>query len=96
MPYTPQVHQDARDSTKYVFDLGQDGLGMPDRDYYLQNDAKLKRVREQYQKHVENMLALAGGNNAANDARDIVALETALATLQWSKVANRDPIKRCV
>ena len=92
-PYTPQVHQDARDSTKYVFDLGQDGLGMPDRDYYMQNDAKLKRVREQYQKHVENMLALAGGNNAANDARDIVALETALATLQWSKVANRDPIK---
>jgi putative endopeptidase len=92
-PYTPRVHQDARDSTKYVFDLAQDGLGMPDRDYYLQNDAKLKRVREQYQKHVENMLALAGGRNAASDASDVVALETALATLQWTRVANRDPIK---
>jgi putative endopeptidase len=92
-PYTPRVHQDARDSTKYVFDLAQDGIGMPDRDYYLQDDTRLKQVREQYQKHVGKMLALAGDNNAANDAKDILALETALATLQWTKVANRDPIK---
>ena len=92
-PYTPRVHQDARDSTKYVFDLGQDGLGMPDRDYYLQNDAKLKQVRAQYEKHVEKMLALTGSKSAANDAMDILALETALATVQWTKVENRDPIK---
>ena len=92
-PYTPRVHQDARDSTKYVFDLAQDGIGMPDRDYYLQDDTRLKQVREQYQKHVGKMLALAGDNDAANDAKDILALETALATLQWTKVANRDPIK---
>lgn len=92
-PYTPRVHQDARDSTKYVFDLGQDGLGMPDRDYYLQNDAKLKQVRAQYEKHVEKMLALAGSKSAANDAMDILALETALATVQWTKVENRDPIR---
>ena len=45
-PYTPFVHQDAKDSTKYVFDVEQDGLGMPDRDYYLLNDDKLKQARE--------------------------------------------------
>ena len=41
-PYAPNVHQDAKDSTRYVFDLGQGGLGMPDRDYYLLNDRKLE------------------------------------------------------
>jgi putative endopeptidase len=92
-PYTPRVHQDARDSSKYVFDLAQDGIGMPDRDFYLQHDTRLTQVREQYQKHVEKMLALADDSNAANDSKDILALETALATLQWTKVANRDPIK---
>ncbi len=92
-PYTPEVHQDARDSTKYVFDLRQDGLGMPDRDYYLQNDTKLKQIRAQYRQHVEKMLTLAGDKAATSDAKTIVALETALATVQWTKVDNRDPVK---
>lgn len=92
-PFTPEVHQDARDSTKYVFDLHQDGLGMPDRDYYLQDDARLGQIRVQYARHVENMLTMAGDRTAAADARAIVALETAMATAQWTKVENRDPIK---
>jgi predicted metalloendopeptidase len=92
-PYTPQVHQDARDSSKYVFDLGQDGLGMPDRDYYLLNDPKLKQIRTQYAAYVGKLMGLAGDANAARDARDIVALETALAKVQWTKVQNRDPVK---
>jgi putative endopeptidase len=92
-PYTPAVHQDARDSTKYVFDLRQDGLGMPDRDYYLQDDAKLKQIRKQYGQHVETMLTLAGDKTATTDAQSIVALETALAKVQWTKVENRDPVK---
>jgi len=87
------VHQDARDSTKYVFDLDQDGLGLPDRDYYLQNDARLKRVRSQYGQHIEKMLRLVKDPNAAGNARDIVALERALAKVQWTKVQNRDPVK---
>jgi putative endopeptidase len=92
-PYTPQVHQDARDTTRYVFDLGQDGLGMPDRDYYLLDDARLKQTRASYLQHVEKMLTLLGDKNAAQDARDILALETSLAKVQWTKVQNRDPVK---
>jgi len=92
-PYTPQVHQDAKDATKYVFDLGQDGLGMPDRDYYLQDEARLKQIRSSYLEHVQKMLNLVGDKNAAQEARDIVALETALAKVQWTKVENRDPVK---
>ncbi|MFI4895640.1 MAG: M13 family metallopeptidase [Steroidobacterales bacterium] len=92
-PYTPQVHQDAKDATKYVFDLNQDGLGMPDRDYYLQDEPQLKQIRAGYLQHVQKMLTLAGANNAAQQARDILALETALAKVQWTKVENRDPVK---
>ena len=97
-PYRPQVHQDARDATKYVFDLHQGGLGMPDRDYYLENDDRLQQIRAKYLQHVETMLRLAGDSvagepAAAQEARDIVALETALAKVQWTKVENRDPVK---
>jgi putative endopeptidase len=92
-PYTPGVHQDAKDSTKYVFDLSQDGLGMPDRDYYLQHEEKMEQARKQYGLYVEKMLGLAGDKNAAKDGKDIVALETELAKIQWTKVANRDPVK---
>jgi len=53
-PFSPVVHQDNRDSSKYVVDLRQGGLGLPDRDYYL--DDKFKDVRARYATHVEKML----------------------------------------
>jgi len=92
-PYTPQVHQDAHDVNAYVFDLVQDGLGLPDRDYYLVDSAEIKKTRTSYLEHVQKMLALLGDANAAQEARDVVALETALAKAQWTKVQNRDPVK---
>lgn len=93
VPFDITVHQDNKDSTKYVLDIGQSGLGMPDRDYYLSDDAKLKDTRNQYVAHIEKMLGLAGSKTAAQDAASIVALETALANIQWSKVELRDPVK---
>jgi putative endopeptidase len=93
-PYNFFVHQDAKDSTKYIVDLGQDGLGLPDRDYYLKNnDAKLKDVRVKYLAHVTKMLSLIGDKQAAANAKSILALETALAKVQWTKVENRDAVK---
>jgi len=71
-PYTPDVHQDARNPTKYVVDLGQSGLGLPDRDYYLKDDDKLKRVRAEYRSHIEKVTKLAGNSNTAKDANDIL------------------------
>ncbi|HJU70757.1 MAG TPA: M13-type metalloendopeptidase [Paucimonas sp.] len=93
-PYDIGIHQDAKDATRYIVDLGQGGLGLPDRDYYLKDDdARLKEARVQYQAHIEKMLAMAGDRNAAASARNILALETALARVQWTKVENRDPVK---
>jgi putative endopeptidase len=88
------IHQDNRDATKYVFDLQQGGLGMPDRDYYLKDDdAKLKGMRADYRKHIEKMLGMAGDPHAAANADQILTLETAIAKAQWDKVALRDPVK---
>ena len=93
-PVIVAIHQDNKDATKYVADLQQGGLGLPDRDYYLKDDdAKLKGMRAEYRKHIENMLAMAGDAQAAKNADAILALETALAKAQWDKVALRDPIK---
>jgi predicted metalloendopeptidase len=93
VPFNVVVHQDNRDSTRYVVDFAQGGLGLPDRDYYLGSDPKLKEIRGQYQAHVQKMLLLGGDAQAKADAEKIVALETALAGVQWTKVANRDPVK---
>ncbi|MGH8854587.1 MAG: M13 family peptidase, partial [Telluria sp.] len=94
-PYGIYVNQDMRKSTDHVVYLSQSGLGMPDRDYYLkQDDAKLAEVRAKYLKHVEQTLALAGEKDAAAQAKAIVDFETELAKVQWTRVENRDPVKR--
>jgi len=94
VPFVFGIHQDAKDSTKYVADLSQAGLGMPDRDYYLKaDDAKLAEVRAKYRQYVEKQLAAAGDKNAAASAQAILDFETELAKVQWTKVENRDPVK---
>jgi putative endopeptidase len=93
-PFGIGIHQDNKDSTKYVVDIGQSGLGMPSRDYYLKlDDAKTADTRAKYQLHLEKMLTLAGHPDAAAEARQVLELETELAKAQWSEVENRDPIK---
>jgi predicted metalloendopeptidase len=94
VPYDFGIHQDNKDSTKYVADIGQGGLGMPDRDYYLKaDDAKLADAKAKYLVHVEKTLTLAGDKNAAANAKAIVDFETEIAKVQWTKVELRDPIK---
>ena len=94
-PLDMYVGQDNKDSTRYIVGISQSGLGMPDRDYYLAaDDARLKDIRASYGAHIAKMLALAGRQDGAARAQQIVALETALARVQWTKVENRDPVKR--
>jgi predicted metalloendopeptidase len=95
-PIDMSIHQDNKDSTRYVADIAQSGLGMPNRDYYLSDkDARLADIRAKYQVHVEKMLALAGHAQAqaAAEAAQVVALETGIARIQWTAVENRDPVK---
>jgi putative endopeptidase len=94
VPFGVSVHLDGMDSSRYVADLQQDGLGLPDRDYYLVNDATTLRLkRRQYQAHIATSLKLLGDKDAAGEAVAIVALETRLATSQSAKADVRDPLK---
>ena len=92
-PYGLGINLDARNSTQYAVILFQSGLGLPDRDYYLKDDAKLKDARASYRTHIEKMLCMAGEAKAAASADAILNLETSLAKIQWTRVEERDPIK---
>ena len=92
-PYAFSINQDAKNSLQYAVIVRQSGLGMPDRDYYLKDDAKLKDTRAKYLVHIGKMLGMAGDADAQSHAAAILDLETALAQVQWTRVENRDPIK---
>ncbi|MGH8462153.1 MAG: M13 family metallopeptidase [Stenotrophobium sp.] len=92
-PFGMAVEQDAKDSTRYAVYLGQSGLGLPDRDYYLLDDPKFVELRKQYVAHISRMLALAGDSDADAHARKVFAFEKRLAEKQWSKVETRDADK---
>lgn len=86
------VDQDAKQSEQYLLYLGQDGLGMPDSDYYLQHTAESKRVRSAYLPYVTDILTLSGmkASEAQKAAKRIVELETKLAKLWMNKVDRRE------
>ena len=85
------IEADAKDPTKYSVYLGQSGLGLPDRDYYLQPQFAAKKAA--YQAYVATLLKLAGWPDAQAEAPRIVAFETAVAQASWSRAEQRDPIK---
>jgi endothelin-converting enzyme len=84
---------DSKNSSVYLGSLYQNGLTMPDRDYYLSPDEKYAKFRAAFAVYVENMLARAGERNAKSAAARIAALETRIANYQWTKTQNRDPVK---
>ncbi|GLH74072.1 peptidase M13 [Geothrix limicola] len=83
------VEQDDKESSRYAMMLGQGGLGLPDRDYYLKDDAKSKELLAAYRAHVAKMLSLAGLD--PKEADRILALETRLAKASMTRVEQRDP-----
>jgi putative endopeptidase len=85
--------QDPRDASRWVANLDQGGLGLPDRDYYLRQDEASNKLRALYLGHVQRMLSLAGESEARAQAgaRDVLQIETALAKVSKSRVERRDP-----
>jgi len=85
------IAPDAKDPAHYAIYLGQAGLGMPDRDYYLQPAFAAKK--QLYQAYVGKLLALEGWADADKSAAAIIALETKIAEASWSRVEQRDVVK---
>jgi putative endopeptidase len=87
------VGQDDRDSESYIMQLGQSGLGMPDRDMYLLDEPNLVSLRAAYVDHLTKMLTLAGESNAAARAKAILNFETGIAKVSWTREDVGDATK---
>ena len=87
------VGADAKDSNKNVAYLGVASLGLPDRDYYVSEDADSKEKREKYVTHVAKMLGFLGVKDAAAQAKKILDLEIAFAQPMFDRVESRDDRK---
>ncbi len=85
--------QDQKDSTKVIGTLEQRGLTLPDRDYYLQQDDRMKTIRVQYVDHITKMFVLLGDtpDRASVEAKNVMAIETALAQGSMPRVDRRTP-----
>lgn len=83
---------DLNDSSMNTVYLGANGLGLPDRDYYILEDGKSKEIRTEYKKHISRMLQMLGDSegDATAAADKILAMETVLATPRLDKVESRD------
>ena len=92
-PIQGGVEGDAQDPTHNVLYVAQGGLGLPDRDYYLKDDAKLKEYRTKYVAYISTMLTAAGISDAPKAAASVMAIETSLARAHWTNVQNRDAVK---
>ncbi len=87
---------DMHDSTETIAYLDQGGITLPDRDYYLKDDAKSVETRQKYVEHVQKMFELAGdrADVAAAEAKTVLTLETGLAQAAMDRTVRRDPKTR--
>jgi putative endopeptidase len=83
------VGVDAKSPTTYAVYLTQAGLGLPDRDYYL--EPKFAEKKAAYQAYVARLLGLAGWPEASARAADVVAYETRIAEASWTRADRRNP-----
>ena len=90
VPVNFYVDGDADDPETNLLYLWQDGLGLPERDYYLADNPELAKIRDAYQGHVGNMAELAGWEDADGLPETIMAMEQRLAEAHWTSVQNRD------
>ncbi|UYZ61041.1 M13 family metallopeptidase [Hymenobacter latericus] len=91
--FNTYVGQDDKISSQYAVNLYQGGLSLPDRDYYLKDDARSKGIRAAYMTYLTNTFKLLGDNEATarKNAETVMRLETRLAKASKSRVDLRDP-----
>ncbi|MBA3836412.1 MAG: M13 family metallopeptidase [Sphingomonas sp.] len=88
------VGQDEKAPERYIVNVTQSGIAMPNRDYYVKDGAELDKVRAGYQANVATMLGLIGeGANAEARAKAVFEFEKSLATAHWTAIESRDSDK---
>ena len=92
-PIIGRVSIDQKDPDRHVVTVTHAGLGLPEREYYLRDDAQFREIRDQYRAHLARLLELGGvarGAEAAGAAGRILALETEIAKLHWPVAKRRE------
>ncbi len=89
-PFEPTVSLDQKNPDRYVIAIRQGGLGLPDREYYLKDDARFSDILVRYAVHVERLLALAQQPAPLESAKTLVSLETKIARLHWPRAKRRE------
>ena len=92
-PFHASVGVDDKNPDQYMANIGQGGLGLPDRDMYDAKKAQFEKVRAGYKKYIADMFTLAGMKDAEKRAAAVYALEEKIAAVHWTRVENRDPQK---
>lgn len=92
-PFYLFVSIDDKNATRYIPNLWQGGLGLPERDYYFNEDQSFEDIRTAYVRHMTKMFTLAGWPEPEATAKKMMALETKIARLHWTNVQNRDSEK---
>jgi putative endopeptidase len=92
MPFGLGQYADFKDPTTYMIYAQQGGLGLPDREYYLKEDAKSAELREKYVAHIAKMFDLAGLPDGVAAAQTIMALELRMAKEHMKKEETRDMV----
>jgi len=87
---------DLHDASVEIANIFQGGLGLPDRDYYIKDDAKSQETRAKYQEHLTRMFKLIGDDDATaqKEAQAVIKIETQLADAAFERVKMRDPKTR--
>jgi putative endopeptidase len=91
--YNIGIGVDDKNPDNYSVNLNQGGLGMPDRDYYLSSDAAIVKTREAYRKYLADMMSLGGLDDVQARAGRVLALETEIAKVSWTRADRRDADK---
>jgi putative endopeptidase len=92
-PFAQGIFVDQKNPNIYEMYLGQSGLGMPDRDYYLKTDKEIVKTQGAYKKYIGQMLSFAGVKDAGARAQKVYALEHDIAVASWPAADRRDAEK---
>ncbi|WP_323814743.1 M13 family metallopeptidase [Cellvibrio sp. NN19] len=90
VPIEFYIDQDDKNSNQYITGIWQSGLGLPDREYYLKDDARSQELLKKYESYVAQLLELGGFTDTQQSAKNILAIEKKIAAIHWTRIKNRD------
>ncbi len=91
-PMAPFIGTDAKDTTRYVLNLQQAGLGLPDRDDYTRSDEHATRLQAAYRRYAGQLLAASGATSDSATVDTLLAFEAKLAAAALARAERRDPV----